>query len=260
MLSKKIIDKFENKIDKRLATKLKRKELFDGFQNNKTINEVLDKTTTMALYDMINKHIISYVNGVVRSGKESQVFWAVDKNGKDMALKIYLVSTTGFKKRMSYILGDPRFSKVRKGTRNMIYLWAKKEFRNLTQCVEHAISVARPIYVTKNILVMEFVGKNGIPEKTLVETEVSQKDYESTILLIKRLYEEAKLVHGDLSEFNIFKTEDGLILFDLASGVDIHHPNAHEFLKRDINNISKFFVKRGLTVANPTDIFELVTK
>jgi len=259
MLPEKIVNKFEHEIDKKLDTQSKHK-IFDGFKNNKTINEVLDKTTIMTLHDLINKHIISYVNGVVRSGKESQLFWAVDKNGKDIALKIYLVSTSSFKKRASYILGDPRFSKIRKGTRNLVYLWAKKEFRNLIQCVECAIPSTKPIYVTKNILVMEFVGKNGIPEKTLVEAEVSQKDYESTISLIKRLYKEAKLVHGDLSEFNIFKTENGLMLFDLASGVDIHHPNAHEFLKRDINNISKFFVKRGLTVANPNDIFELVTK
>jgi len=259
MLPEKITDRFEHEIDKKLDTQSKHK-IFDGFKNNKTINEVLDKTTIMTLYDLINKHIISYVNGVVRSGKESQLFWAVDKNGKDLALKIYLVSTTSFKKRASYILGDPRFSKVKTGTRNLVYLWAKKEFRNLTQCIEHNIPSTKPIYVAKNILVMEFVGKNGVPEKTLVEAEVSQKDYESTISLIKRLYKEAKLVHGDLSEFNIFKAETGLILFDLASGVDIQHPNAHEFLKRDINNISKFFVKRGLTVVNPADIFDLVTK
>ncbi|MBM3894978.1 MAG: serine protein kinase RIO [Thaumarchaeota archaeon] len=259
MLPEKIVDRFEHEIDKKLDTQSKHK-IFNGFKNNKTINEVLDKTTIMTLYDLINKHIISYVNGVVRSGKESQLFWAVDKNGKDVALKIYLVSTSSFKKRASYILGDPRFSKVKTGTRNLVYLWAKKEFRNLTQCVEHNIPSTKPIYVTKNILVMEFVGKNGVPEKTLVETKVSQKDYELTISLIKRLYKEAKLVHGDLSEFNIFKTETGLILFDLASGVDIQHPNAQEFLKRDINNISKFFVKRGLTVVNPDDIFDLVTK
>lgn len=259
MLPEKIVDRFEHEIDKKLDTQSKHK-IFNGFKNNKTINEVLDKTTIMTLYDLINKHIISYVNGVVRSGKESQLFWAVDKNGKDVALKIYLVSTSSFKKRASYILGDPRFSKVKTGTRNLVYLWAKKEFRNLTQCVEHNIPSTKPIYVTKNILVMEFVGKNGVPEKTLIEAEVSQKDYELTISLIKRLYKEAKLVHGDLSEFNIFKTEAGLILFDLASGVDIQHPNAQEFLKRDINNISKFFVKRGLTVVNPDDIFDLVTK
>jgi RIO kinase 1 len=32
------------------------------------------------------------------------------------------------------------------------------------------------------------------------------------------------------------------------------------FLKRDINNITNFFVKRGLTVENPADILERITK
>jgi RIO kinase 1 len=78
--------------------------------------------------------------------------------------------------------------------------------------------------------------------------------------LIRKLYKEAKLVHGDFSEYNIFKTEKGLVLFDLGSAVDLKHPNANEFLKRDINNISKFFVKRGLTVEHPSDVLLKVTK
>ena len=86
------------------------------------------------------------------------------------------------------------------------------------------------------------------------------KDYHSAISLLDRLYKEARLVHGDFSEYNIFKTEKGLILFDLGSAVDLKHPNANEFLKRDINNISKFFAKRGLTVDNPDDVLLKVTK
>ena len=57
--------------------------------------------------------------------------------------------------------------------------------------------------------------------------------HSSKIIYTKRL----KLVHGDFSEYNIFKTEKGLVVFDLGSGVDLRHPNAEEFLKRDINNI-----------------------
>ncbi|MFB5598158.1 MAG: serine protein kinase RIO [Nitrosopumilaceae archaeon] len=257
MLSDEKTDEIEYKIESRLS-KLKHKQLANGFKSNKTINEVLDKTTMMTLYAMINSHLIAYVNGAIRSGKESVVFWAVDNKQHDIALKIYLVSTSNFKRRMSYILGDPRFSKIKSGTRNLVYLWAKKEFKNLTQCYEKGIPVARPIRVENNVLAMEFVGKNGIPEKTLLETQVSQADYNLTISIIKKLYKDAKLVHGDLSEYNIFKTEKGLILFDLGSAVDLRHPNAKEFLKRDINNISKFFVKRGLTVENPTDVFEKV--
>ena len=107
---------------------------------------------------------------------------------------------------------------------------------------------------------MEFVGKNGIPAKTLLESEIDMQDYQSAISLLRRLYKEAKLVHGDFSEYNIFKTNKGLILFDLGSAVDLGHPNSNDFLKRDINNISKFFAKRGLTVENPDDVILKVTK
>ena len=77
--------------------------------------------------------------------------------------------------------------------------------------------------------------------------------------LIKQLYKQANLVHCDFSEYNIFKTNKGLILFDMGSAIDLEHPNAKELLKRDINNISKSFVKRGLTVENPIDVFNRIT-
>ena len=240
--------------------KSKKKTLPDGFKKNKTVNEVLDKLTTLTLFNLIKSKTIAYVNGVVRAGKESVVFWAVSPDNNDIALKVYLVTTSSFKKRATYILGDPRFSRIKKGTRNLVYLWAKKEHQNLTRCVQNSIPVVKPITVKNNVLALEFVGKDGIPAKTLIESEVNGDDYKSAIRLIKQLYKKARLVHGDFSEYNIFKTENGLVLFDLGSAVDLEHPKAHEFLKRDIDNISNFFVKRGLTVKNPIDIINEVTK
>ena len=63
-----------------------------------------------------------------------------------------------------------------------------------------------------------------------------------------------------MSEYNIFKIDKKLIVFDFGSAVDIRHPNAKEFLERDIKNITKFFAKRGLTVENTIDVFERLTK
>ena len=68
------------------------------------------------------------------------------------------------------------------------------------------------------------------------------------------------MVHGDFSEYNIFKTKKGLVIFDLGSGVDLRHPNTQEFLKRDINNIGRFFNKRGISIEDPDKIFEDVVK
>jgi RIO kinase 1 len=255
-----ISKKLESKIDNKLISKRKRKHLEDGFKKGKVINEVLDKPTVMTLYKMITDHIIAYVNGSVSAGKESVLFWGVDENDVNVALKIYLVSTSNFKKREPYILGDPRFSHLKKGTKNLVYLWAKKEHRNLTQCYNAGIPVPRPRYVTNNVLAMDFVGENGAPAKLLLNSEVDENDYHQAISLLKDLHHKAKLVHGDFSEYNIFKTDNGLVLFDLGSGVDLRHPNAQEFLKRDINNITKFFNKRGIPIENPDTIFEDIIK
>ena len=141
-----------------------------------------------------------------------------------------------------------------------MYLWARKEFQNISKCYHCGISVVKPRHVSKNILIMDFEGIDGKPEQTLLESEIDENDYRQSISLITDLYKKAKLVHGDFSEYNIFKTKNGLKIFDLGSAVDTIHPNTIEFLKRDINNITNFFVKRGLTVENPADILERIIK
>ena len=256
-----ISKKLESKLDGKLAAQSKRIRLDDGFKKGKVINEVLDKLTVMTLYKMISDHIIAYVNGSVSAGKESVLFWGVSEDGTDVALKIYLVSTSNFKKREQYILGDPRFSHLRRGTKNLVYLWAKKEFRNLSQCHNAGIAVPRPLYVKNNVLAMEFVGNNGVPCKSLLYCTVNQDDYHNAISIISDMYHKARLVHGDFSEYNIFKTEDGsLVVFDLGSGVDLRHPNASGFLKRDINNIVRFFKKRAIPVDDANTLYEDMIK
>jgi len=254
-------DKLAKKMNIMLAGKARaRKTEKDVFDKNKVLEAVFDKSTVMLLSRLINNGIISYVNGAVGAGKESQMYWAVDPSGQDIAVKIYLVTTSNFKKRYPYLIGDPRFTKIKRGTRSLVELWAKKEFRNLSKSFNSGIPCPEPITVIKNILLMKFVGINGVPSPTLVESEVDYTDYEKTIEIISDLYQKAELVHADLSEYNIFKTENGPVVFDFGSAVDIRHPKTKEFLERDISNITRFFVKRGLTVDNPIDVFERVTK
>ena len=256
-MSEDIDKKLESKIEKKLISKSKRKySIDDGFKKGKVVNEVLDKPTVMTLYKMIKDHTIAYVNGSVSAGKESVLFWAVDEKKNDVALKIYLVTTSNFKKREPYILGDPRFSHLKKGTKNLVYLWAQKEFKNLSQCYESGIPVPKPISVVNNVLAMEFIGENGIPASSLLSSTVDQNDYSKSISIITDLYKKAKLVHGDLSEYNIFKTSKQLVVFDFGSAIDIRHPNAENFLKRDINNMNRFFNKRGISVEDSTKLFE----
>jgi RIO kinase 1 len=76
--------------------------------------------------------------------------------------------------------------------------------------------------------------------------------------MMQKLYRDAGLVHADLSEYNIFKFKRQLILFDFGSAVYCSHPNAEEFLVRDITNINRFFVRRNVDVLSLEDSLKLV--
>ena len=77
---------------------------------------------------------------------------------------------------------------------------------------------------------------------------------------VSLLYRKANLVHADLSEYNIFRSDKGIMLFDFGSAVDIKHPNSKQFLVRDILNVTRFFQKHGVETGDIADIVEQITK
>lgn len=49
----------------------------------------------------------------------------------------------------------------------LIKVWAEKEFRNLNRLMKIDLKVPEPLLVKENILIMSFIGENGIPAKRL---------------------------------------------------------------------------------------------
>jgi len=168
------------------------------------------------------------------------------------------MSASDFRRRLGYIAGDRRFGKLPSGSRDTIYLWTRKEFKNLQMADVAGVRVPRPIAFLKNILVMEYIGNPPEPAPTFAETEVDETDYDWTFDAIGRLWKKAKLVHADFSEFNVFKTEKERVLFDMGSAVLSSHPQSEEFLKRDVSNMVRFFRKRGIVRADADSWMEKI--
>ena len=222
------------------------------------LEEVFDKPTLMIIYQMLNRRELTKVCGVVRSGKESRVYWAKDFKNKDVALKVYLTTSADFKKGMlTYIEGDPRFFRHKRDTRSIVYLWAQKEFKNLQLAASVGVRVPAPRKVEKNVLVMEFVGKEGEPAPLLRETRLKapSKMYRQILQYVMRLYRKAGLVHGDLSEYNIMVWKGKPVVFDLSQSVTLEHPMAEIFVKRDIININTFFAAHGVKVVPQSGVY-----
>jgi RIO kinase 1 len=254
-------DKAIARADRRLSKQeresrflVKRSEDYQVFDN------VFDVPTLMTINHLRSDGVIGEIRGSLAAGKESKVYIATSPSGSLLILKIYLTVSAEFKKRLQYIAGDPRFSDIKKGSRSLIAAWARKEFKNMQVAHAAGVRVPSPIAVRKNVLVMEFVGdREENAAQQLVNTEVTPKDYEHVIEQLSLLYKKANLVHADLSEYNIFRADGGIMFFDFGSAVDIKQPNSKRFLVRDIQNVNRFFEKRGIKVIDASRLIEKIT-
>jgi len=250
-------DRLTKKLRRKLHVKeydreRERRYLRKRSEEDDVLEEVFDKTTLMTLYKLINTGAVRSLHGVVSAGKESRVYEAETSEGTTIAVKIYLISSAEFRRnREAYLTLDPRFKRVPSKFRSFVYLWAKREYSNLAKAFESGVACPQPLFVEKNILGMTFIGRDEMRFPTLVEIDLLpteyQRIYKEILENVRRLYVEAGLVHGDLSIYNVFVTDDvHPILMDFSQAVVLDHPNASTLLERDIGNLVTYFKKRGV--------------
>jgi RIO kinase 3 len=55
---------------------------------------------------------------------------------------------------------------------------------------------------------------------------------------MKKIHRECKLVHADLSEYNMLWFDNKVWIIDVSQAVEIAHPAALEFLFRDCSSVT----------------------
>lgn len=248
------IRRLDEKIDK-LRIKFKDEEDF------KVVQSVFDRRTLITLYKLARDGYIDVMNGIISTGKEANVYWAKNSDGEDVAVKIYRITTLDYRKMATYIEGDPRFKTFKKKTHALVYEWAKKEYKNLYDARNVGVRVPNPIIVEKNVLIMEFIGEDGVPAPLLkeVEPEEPEKVLDTIVNYMEKLYKGAELVHGDLSEYNIMYLYGEVVFIDMSQSVKAKHPHSLELLVRDIRNVLNYFRKLDVLVYSIDEVFEKVT-
>ncbi|KAG8816536.1 protein kinase rio1, partial [Serendipita sp. 399] len=267
-----------------------------------TNEQVLDPWTRIILFKMIGRGLVKEINGCVSTGKEANVYHALTPTMDHLALKIYKTSILVFKDRDRYVTGEFRFRRgySKHNPRKMVRLWAEKEMRNLKRLKAAGIRCPDVLEVRENVLVMEFLGdQEGWASPRLKDAKLPASAYASLYLslmyTVRRLYHKCKLVHADLSEYNILyhrertvassKEEDPitvspsgpshredqghesapaegqyhLYIIDVSQSVEHDHPSAFEFLRMDLKNVQRYFESWGVQCLGLKRAFEFVT-
>ena len=209
-------------------------------------SDVFDRQSLFAISKLRQQGHFETVDYPVAKGKEANIFCGTTKEGGKVAIKIYRIDTSNFIRMHDYIDGDPRFANTSRKRFETILAWTRKEYSNLKAFHEAGVLVPRPLAFLRNIVVMEFFGEREIAFSTLARmgSENPQKDFDFMMTQVKKIYQ-AGFVHGDISEYNILVTDDGLKLLDCAQAVLLAHPRADDFLRRDVENLVRFFRKKG---------------
>jgi RIO kinase 1 len=82
--------------------------------------------------------------------------------------------------------------------------------------------------------------------------------YLSLLGYVRTMYQICKLVHADLSEYNLLYHAERIYIIDVSQSVEHDHPRSLEFLRMDIKNISEFFKRKRVDTLSERAVFKFV--
>jgi len=215
----------------------------------RTYKNVFDNFTIRTLFKLISEGFFDYLESPIAVGKEANVFSA-KKGKKRVMVKIYRINSCDFNKMYDYIKYDRRYVNLRGKKRKIIFAWVQREFRNLMRARSFNVSVPLPLTFKYHILVLEFIG-DGDELAPRLKDKVPKRPREFLNRIIENMRKmyKARLVHADLSAFNILNYKEKPVFIDFSQATTLEHPQAEEFLLRDIRNILKFFKKLKISIS-----------
>jgi RIO kinase 1 len=150
---------------------------------------------------------------------------------------------------------DPRrLHAIQRGTtlgKELVHTsWLTHEFHTLRLLHEAGVDVPRPIAMSENVILMDYLGdeQRGAPTLNHIALDGAEAG-----LLFDRLLRNVDLmlaagrVHGDLSAYNVLYWEGRVTIIDFPQAFDpVHNPDAYTLFARDVERICQYFAHYGI--------------
>jgi len=132
---------------------------------------------------------------------------------------------------------------------------ASREFEAL-QKLYPTVSVPQPIALNRHVVVMGLI--DGVELTNAKKISGAENVLNEIIENIKRTYQ-LGIVHADLSEHNIVIKQNGdALIIDWPQYLSAHQTRAEEMLKRDIENVLKFFKRKFGVVRDASQVLKYI--
>jgi len=204
---------------------------YDGFRLTFEGYDVL------ALHTFAERETLDGVGAPLGVGKESDVYEA--RSYKPLALKFHREGYTDFRevrRERSYTSDREHvswFYTARKA--------AEREHEAL-EALYPDVRVPRPVDHNRHAVVMERI--DGV-ELSRAKLEPGQVLPVLDLVLgeVQAAHRNG-YVHADMSEYNVFVADEGVVVFDWPQSVPVEHENSGELLERDVENVLGYFQRK----------------
>jgi RIO kinase 2 len=207
----------------------------------------------LVLKTLADKDIVVGLGKSIGVGKESDVFEAVTGDQKYVAVKFFRIGRTSFRD----VVRKREFGKK-------LHHWllvnmdaAKKEFHALKILKSIGAKVPEPFALLKHVIVMERIDGLRLVHCDTLDDPRSILD---TVLRNVSIAYRAGIISADLSEYNVLYDGSDVWIIDWPQSVSIKHPNASLLLRRDIENMLKFFMRKYGLKYSLVDALKYVTE
>jgi RIO kinase 1 len=213
----------------------------------KLLDEFFDHATLGAVSRLVTQGQFEQLDYPISTGKEGGVFRATAPDGY-RAVKVYRIGNAVFKRLPAHALEALQREASTSNYGRLVIAWTRREHTVLRRLFEAKVRCPQPFGYLRNVLVMDFIGTDGVaaPRLQTVQIEDPQGVHDDLVVQVRRMVNDARLVHGDLSEYNVLAHEGRPVLIDVAQAMEASHPQARALLERDIANFVRFFRRLGV--------------
>jgi len=196
----------------------------------------------LALHAHVKANALEAIGKPLGVGKEADVHDALTPTKQQVAIKFHRLGRTSFKQTKRKRAYTQQYTYT-PNWHQQSTIAAKKEYKALKLLQPHKIAAPKPIRQNRHTLIMTLI--NGASLNLYPEIPRPQKVLKEILNNIKKAYQKAGIIHADLSPYNILIQPNlHVLIIDWPQYVPTSHPNAQQLLKRDLDNVLKFFKQK----------------